>query len=188
MDSTHSHKNADSDDVFMLSALAQAAAVLEQGEFPVGCVIVQENRIISRGSRNGTIPEPDRRAIISEVDHAEIRALKNLESCPYPVMPEKCTLYCTLEPCLMCFGAIILTGIPRIVYAFEDPMGGGTACDLASLPLLYKDCRVQIKKGVCRRKSLDLFYNFFNKKGNQYWKNSFLEQYVRDQKQHGQGK
>ena len=190
MDSKYSHenKNADSDDVFMLSALAQAAAALEQGEFPVGCVIVQENRIISRGARNGTIPEPGRRAIISEVDHAEIRALRQLESCPYPVMPEKCTLYCTLEPCLMCFGAIILTGIPRIVYAFEDPMGGGTVCDLASLPLLYKNCRVQVKTGVCRRKSLDLFYNFFNKKGNQYWKNSLLEQYVRDQKQYGSGK
>ncbi len=190
MNSEHSRdsKNADSDSAFMLSALTQAAAALEQGEFPVGCVVVQENQIISRGCRNGTVPEPGRRAIISEVDHAEIRALKNLESCPYPVVPEKCTLYCTLEPCLMCFGAIMLTGIPRIVYAFEDPMGGGTACDLASLPLLYKNCRVQVKKGVCRRKSLDLFFNFFNKKGNQYWKNSLLEQYVRDQKQHGSGK
>ncbi len=185
---SHENENAASDDFFMQSALAQAATVLEQGEFPVGCVIVQENRIISRGARNGTIPEPGRCAIISEVDHAEIRALRQLESCTYPVMPEKCTLYCTLEPCLMCFGAIILTGIPRIVYAFEDPMGGGTACDLASLPLLYKKYRVQVKKGVCRRKSLDLFYNFFNKKGNQYWKNSLLEQYVRDQKQHGAGK
>lgn len=190
MNSVHNHenKNTNSDETFMLPALAQAAAALEQGEFPVGCVIVQENRIISRGARSGTIPEPGRRAIISEVDHAEIRALKHLESCRYPVIPEKCTLYCTMEPCLMCFGAIILSGIPRIVYAFEDPMGGGTACDLASLPLLYKNCRVQVKKGVCRKKSLDLFYDFFNKKENQYWKNSLLEQYVRDQKQQGSGK
>ncbi len=166
----------------MRMALEQAAAVLEQGEFPVGCVIVQENRIISRGGRSGTIPLAGERAIISEVDHAEIRALRHLESCRYPVLPEKCTLYCTMEPCLMCFGAIILSGIPRVVYAFEDPMGGGTRCDLSSLPLLYKNCRIQIKKGVCRRKSLDLFYDFFNKKDNQYWKDSLLEQYVRNEK------
>jgi tRNA(adenine34) deaminase len=169
----------------MQLALSQAAAALEQGEFPVGCVIVQDGRVMSRGARTGTVPEAGRRAMISEVDHAEIRALRHLESCPHRVVPEKCVLYCTMEPCLMCFGAIILSGIKTVVYAFEDPMGGGTACDLSSLPMLYRNCRIRIKKGVCRGKSLDLFYDFFNKKGNRYWKDSFLEQYVRDQKRSG---
>ena len=173
---------ADRDETYMLLALNQAAAALEQGEFPVGCVIVQDGRVMSRGGRSGTVLEADRRVMISEVDHAEIRALRQLESCPHPVVPEKCVLYCTMEPCLMCFGAIILSGIQTVVYAFEDPMGGGTACDLSSLPRLYGNARIRIKKGVCRRRSLDLFYDFFNKKGNLYWKDSFLEQYVRDQK------
>jgi tRNA(adenine34) deaminase len=104
------------------------------------------------------------------------------ETCPHTVMPERCVLYATMEPCLMCFGAIVLSGIKTVVYAFEDPMGGGTACDLSSLPPLYRNCRVRIKKGVCRQKSLDLFFDFFNKKDNQYWKDSLLEQYVRKQK------
>lgn len=171
------------DDIYMGLALAQAESALDHGEFPVGCVIVQDGRVMSRGARSGTVPETGLRAVISEVDHAEIRALKNLETSPRPVMPEKCVLYSTMEPCLMCFGAIILSGIQTVVYAFEDPMGGGTGCDLSSLPLLYRNARIRIKKGVCRRKSLDLFYDFFNKKDNLYWKDSFLEQYVRGQKQ-----
>ena len=177
--------NDNQDDTYMGLALAQAEAALEQGEFPVGCVIVQDGRVMSKGARNGTVPETGRRAVISEVDHAEIRALRDLEASLHPVLPEKCVLYCTMEPCLMCFGAIILAGIKTVVYAFEDPMGGGTGCDLSSLPRLYRNSGVRIKKGVCRRKSLDLFYNFFNKQGNQYWKDSFLEQYVRNQKQFG---
>jgi len=170
------------DETYMRLALEQAEAAFAQGEFPVGCVIVQDGRVMSKGARIGTVPVTDRRAIISEVDHAEIRALRHLETCPHTVMPERCVLYATMEPCLMCFGAIVLSGIKTVVYAFEDPMGGGTACDLSSLPPLYRNCRVRIKKGVCRQKSLDLFFDFFNKKDNQYWKDSLLEQYVRKQK------
>ncbi|MDT8378597.1 MAG: nucleoside deaminase [Desulfotignum sp.] len=170
------------DEIFMQLALDQAVAALSLGEFPVGCVIVQEGRVVSRGARRGTFLETGRRTIVSEVDHAEIRALRQLETCPHPVVPEKCIVYSTMEPCLMCFGAIVLSGIKRIVYAFEDPMGGGTACELTSLPPLYKKCGIQVKSGVCRRKSLDLFFDFFNKRDNRYWKDSFLEQYVRDQR------
>jgi tRNA(adenine34) deaminase len=171
------------DEAFMRIALDQAEKALEQGEFPVGCVIVQNGQVVSRGARTGTVLKTGRRTLISEVDHAEIRALRALETCPQPVEPEKCILYSTMEPCLMCFGAIVLSGIQTIVYAFEDPMGGGTACDLSILPMLYKNFPIQIKNGVCRRKSLDLFFNFFNKKNNHYWKDSLLEQYVREQRQ-----
>jgi tRNA(adenine34) deaminase len=171
------------DEAFMRIALDQAEKALEQGEFPVGCVIVQNGQVVSRGARTGTVLKTGPRTLISEVDHAEIRALRALETCPLPADPGKCILYSTMEPCLMCFGAILLSGIQTIVYAFEDPMGGGTGCDLSSLPMLYKNSRIQIKKGVCRRKSLDLFYIFFNKKDNRYWKDSLLEQYVRDQRQ-----
>ncbi len=177
--------DAHRDEACMELALAQAKTALVKGEFPVGCVIVQDGRVMARGCRNGTIPDRERRTIISEVDHAEIRALRHLETCPHPVDPGKCVLYATMEPCLMCFGAIILSGIKTVVYAFEDPMGGGTTCDLTTLAPLYRNSRIRIKKGVCRQKSLDLFYDFFNKKDNRYWKDSFLEQYVRDQKQSG---
>ena len=167
-------------EVYMDLALEQAAAAASQGEFPVGCVIIQDGQMVAKGARFGTSPD---RSMVSEVDHAEIRALRNLEICQQAVAPRNCTLFCTMEPCLMCFGAILLSGIGTIVYAFEDPMGGGTCCDLGSLPPLYRDSRVRVIRGVCRQKSLDLFSKFFNKEENRYWKNSFLEAYVRKQHQ-----
>ena len=167
-------------EAYMGLALDQAAAAAARGEFPVGCVIIQDGQVVAQGARFGTSPN---RSMVSEVDHAEIRALRNLEISQQAVVPQKCTLFCTMEPCLMCFGAILLAGLGTIVYAFEDPMGGGTCCDLSSLTPLYRDSRVQVISGVCRQKSLDLFYEFFNKEENRYWKNSFLELYIRKQHQ-----
>lgn len=174
----------DSYERYMSLALDQASAALDKGEFPVGCVIVQNGQVIAQGARTGTVKC---RSMISEVDHAEIRALKQLEMGHHPVAPENCTLFCTMEPCLMCYGAIILSGIKTIVYAFEDPMGGGTGCDLTCLPPLYRESRAKVVGGICRQKSLDLFYDFFNKGETLYWKDSFLDAYVRDQRQ-AQGK
>jgi tRNA(adenine34) deaminase len=178
---------AGSYETYMALALTLAASALDQGEFPVGCIIVQEDRVAAQGARTGTRQSSEGRLLISEVDHAEILALKQLALTGTPVVPEKCTLFCTMEPCLMCYGAIILSGIKTIVYAFEDPMGGGTGCDLAALPPLYRNSRVRTIAGVCRQKSLDLFFEFFNKRASTYWKDSFLDRYVRDQKQR-QGK
>ena len=91
---------------------------------------------------------------------------------------DELTLYCTMEPCLMCFGATLLSGIKRIVYAYEDVMGGGTRCDLSGLPILYKDTNVTIVPHVLRRQSLELFKAFFLKPENNYWKNSLLAEYT----------
>ncbi|NOX32903.1 MAG: nucleoside deaminase [Deltaproteobacteria bacterium] len=156
-------------------ALEQARKAFDKGEFPVGCVIVQDEKVIAGGARHGTALD---KPFFSEIDHAEIRALKHLENSDSRFDPEKSTLFCTMEPCLMCFGAIILSGIKKIVYAYEDPMGGGTMCNLKKLPPLYENCNMNIVSGVLRQKSLDLFYNFFNKEGNLYWKNSYLEAYT----------
>ncbi len=158
----------------MEKALAEAKQSLEKGEFPVGCVIVHDKRIVATGSRQGTGPG----SIISETDHAEIIALKKLEA----VMPvgsrSQVTLYCTLEPCLMCLGAILISGIKNIVYAYEDVMGGGTGCDLSKLPCLYSDQPVSIVSNVLREKSRLLFKSFFSNPKNTYWKDSLLERYT----------
>jgi len=164
---------------FMEMALAQAKIAFARGEFPVGCVIVQGKEVIATGVRQGTnLGEP----FFSEIDHAEIRALKSLEANAQAFIPERSVVFCTMEPCLMCFAAIILAGIKKIVYAYEDPMGGGTCCDLSSMTPLYKDVKIEVVSGVLREKSLDLFCKFFNKETNLYWKNSFLEAYTLDQK------
>ncbi|WP_457551612.1 nucleoside deaminase [Desulfobacula sp.] len=166
-------------DYYMGLALEQAQKAFDQGEFPVGCVIVQNEKVIASSARKGTVQD---NFFFSEIDHAEIRALKYLERNNMEVFPEKSALFCTMEPCLMCFGAIILSGIKKIVYAYEDPMGGGTKCNLKKLPPLYQNCQMEIISGVLRQKSLDFFYNFFNKENNLYWKNSYLEKYTLDQK------
>ncbi len=163
---------------FMEQALEQARKAFEQGQFPVGCVIVQDDQVIASGARAGTSGDL---SFFSEIDHAEIRALKALESSDVRFIPERAMLFCTMEPCLMCFAAIILAGIRTLVFAYEDVMGGGTGLDRQHLTPLYKDAQITIVPHVLRKKSLDLFHNFFNKDANLYWKDSFLESYTLDQ-------
>jgi len=167
------------DAYYMELALEQAVVAFDSGEFPVGCVIAQDGDVIAVGQRKGSTSD---QSFFSEIDHAEISALKSLETLKTRFEPGKTTLYVTMEPCLMCFGAIILSGIKKIVYAYEDPMGGGTRCDLNRLPRLYKNCGVEIVPGLLRRKSLDLFARFFIKDTNLYWKDSYLEAYTLEQK------
>ncbi|WP_041272996.1 nucleoside deaminase [Desulforapulum autotrophicum] len=166
------------DAYYMELALASAQKAFDQGEFPVGAVIVCDGRVVAQGHRVGTGALTGRP---SEIDHAEMRALKELEGLPLGFDPAGAVIFSTMEPCLMCFSAIILSGIKKIVYAYEDPMGGGTCCDLGQLPPLYKTCGIKVFPGVLRKKSLDLFVKFFQKENNLYWKNSLLERYTLSQ-------
>jgi len=162
------------DDIyFMDKALIEARKALDQGEFPVGCVIVQGSRVIATGARQGTTG-----GAINETDHAEMVALRRLDSLGPDVPRGGLTLYCTMEPCLMCYGAILIAGIGTVVWAYEDAMGGGTACDLSSLPPLYRDRRITIASHVLREKSLALFKAFFQNPANRYWEGSFLAEYT----------
>jgi tRNA(adenine34) deaminase len=161
---------------FMQAALDLARSALDRDEFPVGCILVSEGRIIARGQRTGT-----RKAVPSELDHAEILALRELEARSDPMDRSRMTLYCTLEPCLMCFGALLISGIRTIVYAYEDAMGGGTACDRSRLSPLYKEARVDILAGICRQESLDLFKRYFTRADVDYWRGSLLAQYTQAQ-------
>lgn len=171
------------DKYYMELALAEATKALESGEFPVGCVIVFNDSVVASGSRIGTASHYN---MPSEIDHAEIRALKAFENITtndtaINIVPKECSLYCTMEPCLMCFGAIILSGIKKVFYAFEDPMGGGTGCDLKTLPTLYRDSDITVTPHILRDESLKLFARFFSRKNNYYWKNSLLEKYTLEQ-------
>ncbi len=88
-----------------------------------------------------------------------------------------------MEPCLMCFGAILLSGIGEIVYAYEDVMGGGTKSDLKSLPPLYRDRKISVISGVLRSKSLEIFKAYFSNPSNFYWRGSLLADYTLAQKE-----
>ncbi len=160
-------------DRFMGMALDLARKALAAGEFPVGCVLVYEGRAIASGTRTGT-----RRRIPSELDHAEMIALRHLEALDFSVDRTRVTLYCTLEPCLMCFGALLIGGIGTIVYAYEDAMGGGTCCERSHLPPLYRDSRLQVFAGIGRAESLAIFKAFFSRPECDYWRDSLLARYT----------
>ncbi len=158
---------------FMEKALQQARIALSKNEFPVGCVLVHEEKVIAAGSRRGTSGGP-----ANELDHAEILALRELDDLKATIRRSEITLFCTMEPCLMCYAAILLNGIGKIVYAFEDAMGGGTRCDLSSLPPLYGDRAVSITPHVLRDDSLRLFQTYFTRPENDYWRGSYLSRYT----------
>jgi tRNA(adenine34) deaminase len=160
-------------DRFMRMALDRAEQALAMGEFPVGCIMEYDGRLIAEGARTGT-----RLRVPSELDHAEIITLRHLEALDFPLDRSRVTLYCTLEPCLMCFGALLISGIGTIVYAYEDTMGGGTACDRTHLPALYRDNRIEVISGVGRSRSLALFKAFFTQPECAYWRDSLLARYT----------
>jgi tRNA(adenine34) deaminase len=164
------------DTVFMTAALGLAQTALAEGEFPVGCVIADGDNVVARGHRTGTAAGSG-----NEIDHAEINALRQLYVDIPDVDRSKLTIYCTMEPCLMCFSAIVLSGIGRLVYAYEDVMGGGTGCDRSGLPPLYRNAQLAVISGVLRANSLMLFQQFFADSGNPYWADSLLSRYTLNQ-------
>jgi tRNA(adenine34) deaminase len=159
-------------------ALGQAKEAHERGEFPVGTVIVYQDQIIASGQRKHTGGDGSQ---VNEMDHAEIVALRNVLTLDELIPLGEATLYSTMEPCLMCFSTMILSGIRSVVYAYEDVMGGGTNLPLDRLRPLYADMDVTIVPAVLRDESLELFRAFFANPGNQYWKDSLLASYTLSQ-------
>ncbi|MFH2046961.1 MAG: nucleoside deaminase [Pseudomonadota bacterium] len=170
--------NTTNQEYFMNEALNLAKTALEEGEFPVGCVIVYKDKIIATGKREGTA-----KSVSNEVDHAEIIALRNLAGMEEfnDINRQETTIYCTMEPCLMCFAAIMLSGIGKLVYAYEDVMGGGTSCDTQNLSPLYKNSRISIIPDILRKESLEIFKIYFSNPSNIYWQGSLLANYTLSQ-------
>lgn len=155
----------------MQQALAEARTALEDGEFPVGCVFVQDNAIIQSGRRRNS-----EGAVSNEIDHAEMVTLRALRA----EQPERdcqgITVYSTMEPCLMCYTTLLLSGVRRFVWAYEDVMGGGTSLPLEQLAPLYQDMDVELVPDILRQQSLTLFGQFFQ--NYSYWQDSLLADYT----------
>ena len=158
---------------YMRMALEEAERVLDMGEFPVGCVLAHDNGLLATGARYHSMPDGQ-----NELDHAEILALRRLVDSEKEIDREKVTVFSTLEPCLMCYSALILNGIRQVVYAYEDIMGGGTNLDLKRLNPFYQDMQISIKPGVLREESVSLFKKFFSDPKNTYLKGTLLEEYT----------
>jgi tRNA(adenine34) deaminase len=161
---------------YMHIALEHAQSALEQGEFPVGCVIVANDEVIVSGARICSTNQET-----NELDHAEMVALCKLATLQNSYAQESLTCYCTMEPCLMCFGALLLNNISTIVYAYEDIMGGATKIDRTQLSPLYCKRDVTIIPHIGRNASLQLFKAFFSNPNNEYWQDSQLARYTLEQ-------
>ena len=176
------------DEIWMKKALASARKALENGEFPVACILVSKGRVVGRGDRinsTGTVP--------NELDHAEILALRDWIERGRP--GGGFTAYTTLEPCLMCLGALILNGARKIFYSYEDVMGGSAGMNF-NLPFsrghsdsqtdnmrhLYENFGDRIKGALLRQESLELFKRFFSNPENRYLRGTLLETYTLSQK------
>ena len=105
------------DEQFMRRALVEAEAARDEGEIPVGAIVVAGDRIIAR-AHNLTETLGDVTA------HAEMQAITSAANQLGGKYLTDCTLYVTLEPCIMCAGAIGWAQLPRIVYGAEDAMRG----------------------------------------------------------------
>jgi tRNA(adenine34) deaminase len=161
---------------YMKQALRLAAKALFAGEFPVGCIIVYDDKIVAEGYRRNA-----GRGLANEMDHAEIIALRRLSDRLQDMDKSRITVFTTMEPCLMCFGALLINGVRNIVWAYEDAMGGACACDLSTLSPLYRDQKVNIVSHILRQDSLELFKAFFLNPENDYWKDSLLAEYTLEQ-------
>ena len=162
-------------ETFMRLALQQAQQALANHEFPVGAVIVAGDEPVAIGRR-----ENSRDETANELDHAEVVALRDLLARRPEIDRRTLTVYSTMEPCLMCYSAMLLNGIRNFIYAYEDAMGGGTGLQLMNLPPLYQAMapEVRILPHILRQESLELFKAFFASPANNYWQGSLLAEYT----------
>ena len=146
----------DEDIVWMRLALAQARAAAGGGELPVGAVVVREDAVIGTGA-NVTEAEHD------PTGHAEIYALREAARALGDWRLKGCTLYVTLEPCPMCFGAALQAHLPRLVYGAPNNREGalGGVSDLRQATWKRS---LEVRSGVLAREASTLLSTFFRDK------------------------
>ncbi len=142
------------DEVFMAKALAQARRAFDLNEVPLGAVVVMEGRIIGRGF-NQSIRHSDPTA------HAEILALRQAARRLGNYRLTSATLYCTLEPCSMCAGALIWARLARLVYAAKDPKAGAIDSHLRLAHAKFSNHRFEVASGVMEGEAAALLRQFF---------------------------
>jgi tRNA(adenine34) deaminase len=143
---------AEQDSCFMRAALAEAAAAEAKGEVPIGAVIVLDGVIIGRGHNLRETGE-------DPTAHAEMQAIRQAAAAIGHWRLLETTLYVTLEPCVMCMGAMILARIPRLVYGCRDPRAGavGSIYDFSrderfnhrvsvTSGIMAEECRVMLRR------------------------------------------
>lgn len=141
------------DKLYMRQALELAKQAAEEGEVPVGCVVVRHGEIVGRGKNH-------RERLKNALGHAELQAIdeacRNLGGWRL----WECTLYVTLEPCPMCAGAIVNARIPRVVYGASDKKCGAcnSVCNLFAMEFNHHP---QVETGVLEEDCREILQDFF---------------------------
>jgi len=138
----------------MREALALAREAELAGEVPVGAVVVAGGTIVGRG-RNSPVASGDPTA------HAEILALRAAAAALGNYRLEEATLYCTLEPCVMCAGALVVARVGRLVFGARDLRFGGVRSKFQIADSELLNHRVEIVEGVLAVECVELLQRFF---------------------------
>jgi tRNA(adenine34) deaminase len=141
---------------YMFAALQEAEKALEENEIPVGAVVVHKNKIIGRGY-NQVEKLKDATA------HAEMIALTAASSFMANWRLNECEIYVTLEPCIMCTGAMLASRIRRLYFATFDPKFGACGSLYNFAEEGKYNHRIEVISGIYSEESQGLMLQFFNK-------------------------
>jgi tRNA(adenine34) deaminase len=144
-----------SDEDFLRQALELAREAERGGEVPVGAVVVLDGRVMGRG-RNSPIARNDPTA------HAEILALREAAAATGNYRLEGATMYATLEPCVMCAGALVAARVSRLVFGARDLRFGGVRSKFRLADADVLNHRVEIVEGVLGAECAELLQRFFS--------------------------
>jgi tRNA(adenine34) deaminase len=147
----------DRDEKFMRMALAEAEKALQAGEVPVGAVVVLSDEVIA-SAHNGPVSVKDPTA------HAEILALRRAAAAEGNYRLAGTTLYVTIEPCVMCAGALIHARVSRLVFGAPDPKGGAVVSLYGVLQDSRLNHRVDVTGGVLKEACSEILSRFFREK------------------------
>ena len=142
------------DEKFMKQALLQAKKAKELGEVPIGCMIVQDGKVIGRGYNRRNTDK-------STLSHAEITAIRKASKKLNDWRLEECTLYVTLEPCQMCAGAIVQARVKEVVIGAMNPKAGCAGSILNLFTMKQFNHQVQTTYGVCEAECSQILKQFF---------------------------
>ena len=145
------------DERFLRLALLEAEAAFEEGETPVGAVVVKEGRVIGRGhNRVESLNDP--------TAHAEILALGAAARSLGDWRLKGCTLYVSMEPCIMCAGSLLLARVDRLVYGVRDERAGACGSRLDLLQANPYGHDLQIRDGCLEDECRDLLRDFYRRR------------------------
>jgi len=147
----------DRDEHFMRLALAEARVAMEAGEVPVGAVVVRGGEVIA-SAHNSPVGLRDPSA------HAEILALRKAAAVEGNYRLAGTTLYVTIEPCLMCAGALVHARVSRLVFGAADPKGGAAVSLYRVLEDARLNHRVEVAGGVLAAECGEVLSRFFREK------------------------